>query len=350
MAAEGKHEEERGRAMPDQGCSVAASTLSAGLMVLLIESDPDSLIELGSMLNDSKYGVVNCRRATDALSLLKKSGKTFDMVLSSFNMPDMNGCELLKRIGHLEVDIPVIMMSTEYREDIIRDSITHGACDCLLKPIDKEDIEHLWKYVILKQKNNEQSRKMGSTEAVTTQLKQLDHSGPTSSLNIEAYANLKRPTGEEAGVRNKDESLTSMKSRVVWTVDLHEKFVTVVTQLGIDEATPKTILRLMNVPGLTRTNIASHLQKYRLKSRKLRGVSQSQSERTTHLMTVQDASNDLISSRNGGSLQSSVQLSHQSLDIQPPGYERANASSTHEEVTLLCQIPDRHGTGTVDFL
>ena len=33
---------------------------------------------------------------------------------------------------------------------------------------------------------------------------------------------------------------------------------------GVKNAVPKTILQLMNVEGMTRENVASHLQKYRL--------------------------------------------------------------------------------------
>ncbi|URD74139.1 response regulator [Musa troglodytarum] len=41
-----------------------------------------------------------------------------------------------------------------------------------------------------------------------------------------------------------------------------------------DEAVPKRILELMNVPGLTRENVASHLQKFRLYLKRLSGVAQ----------------------------------------------------------------------------
>nr|GEW96221.1 two-component response regulator ARR12-like [Tanacetum cinerariifolium] len=61
-----------------------------------------------------------------------------------------------------------------------------------------------------------------------------------------------------------DESSTQKKPRVVWSNDLHKKFVDVVYSLGIEKAVPKTIHDLMNVEGLTRQNVGSHLQKYRL--------------------------------------------------------------------------------------
>jgi two-component response regulator (ARR-B family) len=60
----------------------------------------------------------------------------------------------------------------------------------------------------------------------------------------------------------------------VWSVELHQQFVNAVNQLGIEKAVPKRILELMNVPGLTRENVASHLQKFRLYLKRLSGVTQ----------------------------------------------------------------------------
>ncbi|KAG4117189.1 hypothetical protein ERO13_D12G213200v2 [Gossypium hirsutum] len=54
------------------------------------------------------------------------------------------------------------------------------------------------------------------------------------------------------------------KSKVDWTPALHKKFVQAVDQLGIDQAIPSRILELMKIEGLTRHNVASHLQKYRM--------------------------------------------------------------------------------------
>lgn len=52
--------------------------------------------------------------------------------------------------------------------------------------------------------------------------------------------------------------------RLKWTPDLHHLFVNAIQRLGgQDKATPKLVLQLMDVRGLTISHVKSHLQMYR---------------------------------------------------------------------------------------
>ncbi|XP_060215300.1 myb family transcription factor PHL8 isoform X2 [Lycium barbarum] len=69
------------------------------------------------------------------------------------------------------------------------------------------------------------------------------------------------------------------KPRLKWTPDLHQRFVDAVAQLGgPDKATPKSLMRVMNIRGLTLYHLKSHLQKYRLGKSQLTGQSFDENE------------------------------------------------------------------------
>ncbi|XP_010558878.1 PREDICTED: transcription factor BOA-like [Tarenaya hassleriana] len=61
------------------------------------------------------------------------------------------------------------------------------------------------------------------------------------------------------------------KQRIVWTPELQRRFLDVVRRLGVNNAVPKAIMQMMNVEGLSRMNVASHLQKYRLYLKRRQG-------------------------------------------------------------------------------
>lgn len=94
---------------------------------------------------------------------------------------------------------------------------------------------------------------------------------------------------------------TLKRPRLVWTPQLHKRFVDVVAHLGIKNAVPKTIMQLMNVEGLTRENVASHLQKYRLYLKRMQGLSTEGPSPSDHLFASTPVPQSLHESAGGGS-------------------------------------------------
>ena len=71
----------------------------------------------------------------------------------------------------------------------------------------------------------------------------------------------------KSDVKSSADQTAGMKTRFVWSAELHARFEEAVAKLGIDRAKPQAISLLMGVEGdnaPTRQNIKSHLQKYRL--------------------------------------------------------------------------------------
>lgn len=65
-----------------------------------------------------------------------------DLVLSDYNMPDMNGLEMLREMQQDEMmkDIPVVMVTTEGSNERIREFMEMGASAYIKKPFTPEQI------------------------------------------------------------------------------------------------------------------------------------------------------------------------------------------------------------------
>ncbi|KAF1858699.1 hypothetical protein Lal_00044732 [Lupinus albus] len=87
-----------------------------------------------------------------------------------------------------------------------------------------------------------------------------------------------------------DHDNNSKKERVVWSEELHRKFVVAVNHLGgIDKAGPKKILALMKGEKLTKENVASHLQKYRLHLKRVSSTFEPNQEGSMQFHDINDA-------------------------------------------------------------
>ncbi|EOA28703.1 hypothetical protein CARUB_v10024931mg, partial [Capsella rubella] len=76
-----------------------------------------------------------------------------------------------------------------------------------------------------------------------------------------------------SGAAGDEPARTLKRPCLVWTPQLHKRFVDAVAHLGIKNEVPQTIMQLMSVDGLTRENVANHLQNYRLYLKRMQGLS-----------------------------------------------------------------------------
>lgn len=252
------------------GDDCAAGPFSpSGLRVLVVDDDPMCLKVVSSMLQRCTYQVATCSSGRDALDLLKhkqdEGSPQFDLILSDVYMPDMDGFRLLEQIG-LELDLPVIMMSSNGDTSVVLRGVTHGAVDFLIKPVRIEELRNVWQHVVRR-------RSLVIGRPSDDYAEASDNGEPRHGMKRKESEAMVQSGGEGPGTSSGGGG--SKKARVIWSVEMHQQFVEAVNQLGVDKAVPKRILELMRVEGLTRENVASHLQKYRLYLRRVQGASPS---------------------------------------------------------------------------
>ncbi|GJS61183.1 CheY-like superfamily protein [Tanacetum coccineum] len=241
---------------PMKPLSIEDSFNPHGLKVLVVDNDPDSLLHLTEMLTSCQYQVTTCSLPAEALALIKDGNNKFDIVITEVHFsPDINGVEFLE-IVVCETKLHVVNENI----DTITECIMKGACTCIPKPAKIEVIKLLGQDV---------ARKM-LCHKLMKPLDELEVNEPSSITSVVEDQEL-CGSSDLDGVQKVDDQTKDQakKHRMVWTDELHCKFVAAVKHLGIQNAVPKKVTELMNVPGLRRTSVASHLQKYRLGLQKL---------------------------------------------------------------------------------
>lgn len=84
---------------------------------------------------------IECEEAADGQAGIDclNTGAPFDLALLDWNMPVMNGYEMLVRLrGDGFSDIKVMMVTTEAENDFIVNALEAGADEYLMKPFDGE--------------------------------------------------------------------------------------------------------------------------------------------------------------------------------------------------------------------
>lgn len=74
----------------------------------------------------------------EGLSVL--SSKGVDLILSDINMPNMDGLEFIKQVRANGNKAPIVMITTEGGEDILKQAMDNGASDSIKKPFTPDQL------------------------------------------------------------------------------------------------------------------------------------------------------------------------------------------------------------------
>ncbi|XP_059295646.1 two-component response regulator ORR21-like [Lycium ferocissimum] len=229
--------------------------------------------------------------ASTAMRILSKGKQKIDVMIVNVHSPDLLSFQLLTQAVALDIvslasQNNYAVTCDEHDEFLAKKALEDGAYLYLKKPLDEEIVQYLWQFALREKIKREKSRERLEENEDHTNVGDADDIGDNNIVVDEEQAGEKniRNTEEQSNKYklrikrgrkrakqiNEGESQSSAINKIVrrkvctkWTVDLHAKFMDAMQQLGDGRCYPKEILEVMNVPGLTRMQVASHLQKCR---------------------------------------------------------------------------------------
>lgn len=107
---------------------------------ILYIDDEDLLLDITKTFLENKYNfsVETTTSPNNALKILEK--ENFDLVLSDYEMPEMNGIEVLKEIKRRIPQMPVIIFTGKGRENIVIEALNEGASFYIQKGGDNKSL------------------------------------------------------------------------------------------------------------------------------------------------------------------------------------------------------------------
>ncbi|GAB2227734.1 hypothetical protein Droror1_Dr00009561 [Drosera rotundifolia] len=249
--------------MDSQGSLVSNPSIIP-IRILLVDDDSVALSIVSGQLRKYNHQVLTIKNPLDALSTLRVKHESFDLVFTDVHMPEMNGLQLQKIVLE-EFRLPVVLMSVDKGKDTMLEGLENGASFYFVKPISPEHLDKLWQYTNPSKRDSLYPNPTRAPHPVS--LDDLEMISESFGPNSKEKSYYKRKLVlEDDDERNQEKKrITCATSRrqkqpkMIWTTLLHNRFLEAISILGVD-AVPRKILEFMNVQGLRRENVASHLQ------------------------------------------------------------------------------------------
>lgn len=114
---------------------------TAKQQILLVDDSSMNRMMLNEILNGN-YRILEAENGQECLDMLSEHAGDIALILLDINMPVMDGFEVLKAMNanHSIEDIPVIMISSDDSETVIREAYELGVSDYVNRPFDAKVI------------------------------------------------------------------------------------------------------------------------------------------------------------------------------------------------------------------
>jgi two-component system chemotaxis response regulator CheY len=107
---------------------------------LVVDDSKIIRVILGRILEELGYQVFEAGNGKEALKVMESEKAAVNLVLADWNMPEMNGLELLKQLRRDPglASVKIIMVTTETELDHMVSALEAGANEYVMKPFTKD--------------------------------------------------------------------------------------------------------------------------------------------------------------------------------------------------------------------
>ena len=128
--------------MSDETELAQAPKILADLRVLVVEDNYQSMTLIKAMLRDFGMSqVYTAKDGKEALEFMGDCDDLIDLVLCDWNLPQMNGPELLQQIRTADPDLPFLMITGAADMQSVLDAKASGVSGYIRKPFSKEELQ-----------------------------------------------------------------------------------------------------------------------------------------------------------------------------------------------------------------
>ncbi len=101
--------------------------------ILLVDDDPNCLDAIDQILRREGYETFPINESLSVIEIIAENG--IDLAILDFNMPNLDGLQVLYEIKTKYCDLPVILITAEPSKELRLASLEAGAYSFITKPI-----------------------------------------------------------------------------------------------------------------------------------------------------------------------------------------------------------------------
>ena len=111
-------------------------------MILIVEDYLDTRYMLKLLLEGLNYAVLTAATGEEALAIAAKNH--IDLILTDFNLPDITGAALIRRLRRMNEDlkcVPIVMLTALDADEYRHLAAQAGCNEFIVKPVDFDTLE-----------------------------------------------------------------------------------------------------------------------------------------------------------------------------------------------------------------